>query len=62
MARTQTQLYTNLSGPYAGLLGFVSNYRVVSNARQTTGRFNLTNAIQQDLQLASIPVFQFAIF
>jgi hypothetical protein len=62
VARTQTQLYTNLSGSYAGLRGFVSNYRVVSNARQTTGRFNLTNAVQQDLQLASIPVFQFAIF
>lgn len=62
VARTQTQIYTNLSGPYAGLRGFVSNYRVVSNARQTTGRFNLTNAVQQDLQLASIPVFQFAIF
>lgn len=60
--RTQTQIYTNLSGPYAGLRGFVSNYRVVSNARQTTGRFDLTNAVQQDLQLASIPVFQFAIF
>lgn len=60
--RTQTQIYTNLSGPYAGLRGFVSNYRVVSNARQTTGRFALTNAVQQDLQLASIPVFQFAIF
>jgi len=60
--RTQTQIYTNLSGPYAGLRGFVSNYRVVSNARQTTGRFPLTNAVQQDLQLASIPVFQFAIF
>lgn len=62
VARTQTQVYTNLSGPYAGLRGFVSNYRVVSNARQTTGRFDLTNAVQQDLQLASIPVFQFAIF
>jgi hypothetical protein len=60
--RTQTQIFTNLSGPYSGLRGFVSNYRVVSNARQTTGRFTLTNAVQQDLQLASIPVFQFAIF
>lgn len=62
VARTQTQVYTNIGGPYTGLLGFVSNYRVLSNARQTTGRFNLTNAVQQDLQLASIPVFQFAIF
>lgn len=62
VARTQTQIFTNLSGPYAGLRGFVSNYRVMANARQTTGRFTLTNAVQQDLQLASIPVFQFAIF
>ena len=60
--RTQTQSYTSLGGPYVGLQGFASVYRVVSNARQTNGRFALTNAIQQDLQLASIPVFQFAIF
>ncbi len=60
--RTQTSVYTNLTGPYAGLMGFASTYRVVSNARQTTGRFSITNAVQQDVQLASIPVFQFAIF
>lgn len=60
--RTQISVYTNLTGPYAGLMGFASTYRVVSNARQTTGRFTLTNAVQQDVQLASIPVFQFAIF
>ena len=28
-ARTQTQIYTNLSGQYAGLLGFASQYRVL---------------------------------
>jgi len=37
-------------------------YRVLSNAKQVDGRFNLTNAVQQDLQLISVPVFQFAIF
>ena len=61
-ARTQTQIYTNLSGQYAGLLGFASQYRVISNARQTNGRYAVTNAVSQDLQLASVPVFQFAIF
>lgn len=61
-ARTQTQIYTNLSGQYAGLLGFASQYRVISNARQTNGRYPVTNGISQDLQLASVPVFQFAIF
>lgn len=60
--RTATQVYTTLSGQYAGLSGFASTYRVLSNARQTSGRFVLTNAVQQDIQLASIPVFQFGIF
>ena len=60
--RTQTQIYTNLSGQYAGLLGFASQYRVLSNAREIAGRYPVTNGVSQDLQLASIPVFQFAIF
>jgi hypothetical protein len=60
--RIASQSYVNLSGQYAGLSGFASTYRVLSNAKQTNGRFVLTNAVQQDLQLASIPVFQFAIF
>ncbi len=54
--------YVPLESQYAGLSGFASTYRIISNARQTTGRFTLTNAVQQDIQLASIPVFQFAIF
>lgn len=60
--RTVAQTYVPLESQYSGLSGFASTYRVVSNARQTAGRFNVTNAVQQDVQLASIPVFQFAIF
>lgn len=60
--RVTTSAYTNLAGTYAGLSGFASTYRIVSNVKQTNGRFDLTNAAQQELQLASIPVFQFAIF
>ncbi|MBI3877732.1 MAG: hypothetical protein HY300_17530, partial [Verrucomicrobia bacterium] len=62
VSRLATQTYTNLIGQYVGLSGFASTYRIISNARQTNGRFDLTNAVQQDVQLASIPVFQFAIF
>jgi len=60
--RSAAQTYVPLESQYSGLSGFASTYRVVSNARQTNGRFNVTNAVQQDVQLASIPVFQFAIF
>ncbi len=60
--RLTSQTYMPLDSQYAGLSGFASTYRIISNARQTTGRFMLTNAVQQDIQLASIPVFQFAIF
>lgn len=60
--RLTSQTYVPLDSQYAGLSGFASTYRIISNARQTTGRFMLTNAVQQDIQLASIPVFQFAIF
>ena len=62
VARLSSQSYVPLESQYAGLSGFASTYRIISNARQTTGRFTLTNAVQQDIQLASIPVFQFAIF
>lgn len=62
VARLTSQTFVPLDSQYAGLSGFASTYRIISNARQTTGRFMLTNAVQQDIQLASIPVFQFAIF
>ena len=60
--RISSQTYVPLQAQYAGLSGFASTYRVVSNAKLTTGRYDMTNAVQQDVQLASIPVFQFAIF
>ena len=51
-----------VSSQWAGLFGYTTTYRVISNARQPKGRFNLTNAVQQDIEFQSIPVFQFAIF
>ena len=60
--RTATQSYVPLASIYSGLNGFATTYRIISNARQVNGYFDLTNAVQQEIQLASIPVFQFAIF
>jgi hypothetical protein len=51
-----------LQSQYAGLSGWTQVYRVLSNAKQVTGLYDLTNAVLEDIQLISIPIFQFGIF
>jgi hypothetical protein len=60
--RTASETYQPLESQYSGLSGFASTYRVISNARESGSLYNVTAAVQQDVQLASIPIFQFAIF
>jgi len=62
VSRVSSRQYVALNSKYQGLNGFASTYRIVSNARELTGRYPITNAVMQEVQLASIPVFQFAIF
>ncbi len=64
---TYVQVISNTAwGPlgtqYAGLNGWVTVYRVLSNARDTSVANSPISAVQQDIQLFGIPVFQFAIF
>ncbi len=54
--------YVELLQQYPGLNAFAANYRVISNVRYTNSGYSFTAACQQDLQMAEIPVFQFAIF
>ena len=56
------RVYVPIQSQYYALNGWRTVYRILSNARQTTGRFNLTTGVQQDVETDSIPVFQFAIF
>ncbi|HTD65002.1 MAG TPA: hypothetical protein VK846_00530 [Candidatus Limnocylindria bacterium] len=51
-----------LNSQYEGLYGYASTFRVISNARETTSRFNITGAVAQQFDVATIPLFQFAIF
>jgi hypothetical protein len=51
-----------LGSQYSGLNGWVTIYRVLSNAQEVNGASNPLGAVQQDIQLYGIPVFQFAIF
>ncbi|HYG34551.1 MAG TPA: hypothetical protein VEC99_07195 [Clostridia bacterium] len=59
---SSSMVKTNLNSQFAGLYGLAYSCRVRSCARPLTGPSGIAAAVQQDLQLASIPVFQFAIF
>jgi hypothetical protein len=52
-----------LISQYQGLSGYAATYRITSYAQDLRGGHgNLTAAVQQDIQLAVVPVFQFTIF
>jgi hypothetical protein len=55
--------YVALQYQYPGLNAFAANYRVVSNVKPIFGNnYGFSSAVQQDVQMAEIPVFQFGIF
>ena len=53
---------TNLISQYQGLKGYAATYRITSYAQSLQGRQRPSAAVQQDIQLAVVPVFQFTIF
>lgn len=54
--------YAAMDPIYAGLRGFISTYTVVSHARDTASIQNVIGGVFQQVQLASIPIFQFAMY
>jgi hypothetical protein len=48
--------------PYSNLLAYVSTYTVVSDAKDTASLQNLTVGVLQQIQLDTVPIFQFALF
>ena len=62
VARLAPSVYTNLDAQYSGLMGVAAVYRVVGNARKITARNPVQIGVKQDVQVATIPAFQFAIF
>lgn len=51
-----------LTSQYEGLKGYGATYRVISNAREVNSPYNIAGAICQDIDLTTIPVFQFMLF
>jgi len=60
--RQTTAIYTALDAIYAGLHGFVSTYTIASHASDTASVQNVNAGVYQQVQLASIPIFQFAMY
>ncbi len=54
--------YNVLNSTYGGLKGYASTYTIVSNARQTGGPQDVVGGVLQQLLLAHIPIFQFAMY
>ncbi len=54
--------YIVLNSTYAGLRGYVTTYSVVAHARQTPSPQRVVAGVLQDVQLARIPIFQFAMY
>ncbi len=54
--------YIVLTSTYAGLSGYVSTYRVVSDARETNSIQRVVAGVLQDVLLTRIPIFQFAMY
>lgn len=60
--RTKANSYVVLNSTYAGLRGFVSTYTVVAHARDTAALQDVVGGVRQEVQLARIPIFQFALY
>jgi hypothetical protein len=54
--------YRDLTSQYKGLRGYATPIRISARAREAARVINVVGGIQQDVDLASIPIFQFAIF
>jgi hypothetical protein len=54
--------YVVATTAYAGLQGFAWTYSIVSNARETAAYQNVTASVLEQVALAQIPIFQFAMY
>jgi hypothetical protein len=60
--RTMVNSYVVLNSTYAGLRGFASRYTVVAHAREAGPLQDVVGGVLQEVELARIPIFQFALY
>jgi hypothetical protein len=54
--------YTPLLTRLPSASGNAATYRIIANARELNAPYNSVGAIRQDVQIASIPIFQYQVF
>ena len=54
--------YKVLNSQYRDLRGYSTPFRIIANAQQTNTLFKIPTAVRQDIEVTTIPLFQFAIF
>jgi hypothetical protein len=59
---TAAQSFKVLDAQYRGLRGWATDYTIVSDATELNAPFQIMVGVQQNVQVATIPLFQFAIF
>lgn len=60
--RLSNSSFVALDSQYKGLSGFAATYRIVAHAHDTSSPNNVAAGVGQDVQLAAIPIFQFALY
>lgn len=62
VANLYTNCCTNLDARFSGFFGYASKYRIIAQATNNDGPELVAASVEQEVQLATIPIFQYAYF
>jgi hypothetical protein len=62
VTNTATSQTIVMGAPYTGLSLVANTYEIIANAQNTTSQYKIVSTVGQQLNLGTIPLFQFAIF
>lgn len=60
--RVATNKNIVLGPPYGGLYALAATYQIVANAKNVASDYQISGAVGQEINVGTIPLFQFAIF
>jgi hypothetical protein len=62
VTNTATSVSIVMGAPYTGLNLVANTYEIIANAQNTTSEYKIVSTVGQQINLGTIPLFQFAIF
>jgi hypothetical protein len=62
VTNTATSVSVVMGAPYAGLNLVANTYEIIANAQNITSEYKIVSTVGQQINLGTIPLFQFAIF